>query len=230
MATSTEIYDWIENESAAFTATLTPDALEQRVPGCPEWSLRDLAWHLGRVQRFWSATVLVRKDVEPDAALFGAEAKPGPAHAAELQEWMREGTRGLLDAIRNVPWDEPAWVWWKEPRNAGAIARHQSQEAAVHRWDAQSALGTPDALPPALAADALEEFLANRRQLASPPPVALVATDIGRPFLSGDGAVRASVSAPVADLLLFVYGRIKPDDIAYDGDGAAIRELLFAVD
>ena len=126
MATSAEIYDWIESESAAFTATLAPDALERRVPGCPDWSLRDLAWHLGRVQRFWAATVLVRKDVPPDPALFGDESKPGPSDATELQEWMRGGMCELLDAIRSVPWDESAWVWWKEPRNVGAIARSSS--------------------------------------------------------------------------------------------------------
>ena len=40
----------------------------------------------------------------------------------------------------------PAWVWWRDDRTVGAIARHQVQEAAVHRWDAQSAVGTPEPL------------------------------------------------------------------------------------
>ena len=32
-------------------------SLGARVPSCPDWSLTELIWHLGRVQRFWATTV-----------------------------------------------------------------------------------------------------------------------------------------------------------------------------
>ena len=152
-----QILEWIASESEAFAATI---ALDRRVPGCPDWMLRDLVWHLGRVQEFWTMVVRAGVDERPEFD----ERKPGPSDAGELADWMRASTRELLDALRAAPADTPAWTWWNEPRTAGAIGRHQAQEAAVHRWDAQSAVGTPQVLPAPLADDGGEEVLEIARR------------------------------------------------------------------
>ena len=132
-----DVHAWIERESEAFASVLETGDLDARVPGCPDWTLRGLAWHLGKVQRFWTTTVRVGADIEP-----GLSEEPSrPTDAIALAAWMRASTYALVDALRATPPETPAWVWWRDNRTAGAIARHQVQEAAVHRWDAQSAIG-----------------------------------------------------------------------------------------
>ena len=44
----------VDGRSAAFRSALA-GALDERVPGCPDWTGRDLIGHLGEVQRFWAA-------------------------------------------------------------------------------------------------------------------------------------------------------------------------------
>jgi len=156
-----EFVESIGNESEAFAATIRSDVLDRRVTGCPDWTLRELAWHLWRVQQFWALVVRAGIDERPE---FESR-RPGPTEAGALAAWMRESTRELVDALRDTPADAPAWTWWGEPRTAGAVGRHQVQEAAVHRWDAQSALGRPVPFPAALATDAVDEFVDIFRKL-----------------------------------------------------------------
>jgi uncharacterized protein (TIGR03083 family) len=209
-------------ESEAFAAVLDTGDLDARVPCCPDWALRDLAHHLGRVQRFWAATVRVGADVDPtrpaDETL--------PTGNAELAAWMRASTVDLLDALRVAPADQPAWVWWRDRRTAGAIARHQVQEAAVHRWDAQSAVGAPEPLAATVADDGVEEFLWIARQLREPAPITFVATDSGRAFPVADGPTTVTVSASASDLVLLLYGRIPADAVDVSGDPAALDAFL----
>src|SRR5690348_14726412 len=123
-----DIFGFIEIESAAAAATISPASLDARVPSCPDWSLAELIGHLGRVQRFWAHAVRVggtERRPPPEASV--------PNSASDLDAWFRESTRELLDALHTVPWVTPAWTWWKDDRTVGAIARHQVQEAAVHR-------------------------------------------------------------------------------------------------
>ncbi len=221
-----EFLESIERESEAFAATIRADSLDRRVPGCPDWALRDLVWHLGRVQQFWAFDVRAGVDAPPEFD----EAQPGPTEAGALAAWMRDATRELLDALRGAPADAPAWTWWHEPRIAGAIGRHQVQEAAVHRWDAQSALGTPEPLPATLAADGVDEFLEIARQMRPPAPIAFEATDTGRTFTLSDGAPTVTVSAPSGDLVLLLYRRLSPDAVRVDGDRAALDEYLAPIE
>jgi uncharacterized protein (TIGR03083 family) len=213
-------------DSEAFAAVLDTGDLDARVPGCPEWTLRDLAYHLGRVQRFWAKTVRIGADVDPtrptDETL--------PTRNAELAAWMRASTRDLQDALRTAPADQPAWVWWRDNRTAGAIARHQVQEAAVHRWDAQSAVGTPAPLDAAVADDGVEEFLWIARQMRDPAPIELVATDTGRSFTASDQANAVTVTASASDLVLLLYGRITPDAVDVVGDRTALDAFLQSID
>jgi uncharacterized protein (TIGR03083 family) len=215
---------WIADESEAFAATITPDALDDRVPGCPDWSLRDLVVHLGRVQRFWASDVRVGADVEPTA--FDTEA-PGPS-AEELGAWMRAATSDLLEALRTTPPETPAWTWWKGDRTAGAIARHQVQEAAVHRWDAQSAVGAPAPLDGAIADDGVAEFLAVNREWRGTAPIEFRATDTGSSFSAGEAAT-VTVRASASDLVLLLHRRIHVDAVEVEGDRAVLDKFLVEV-
>ena len=219
-----DVLGFIERESAAAAATIAPASLDARVPSCPEWSLAELIWHLGRVQRFW-ASAMRAGDVEPE---FPAE-ESGPSEAAELDAWFRASTRELLDALREMPWDAPAWVWWKDDRTVGAIARHQVQEAAVHRWDAQRAVGRPEPLPAPAAVDGVDEFLWIARQLRGPEPIAFHATDSGDTFAAGPGAPLATASASASDLVLLLYGRVTADEVEVAGDRATLDAFLIPI-
>ena len=219
------ILKFIESESAAAAAAISPATIAARVPSCPDWSFTDLIWHLGRVQRFWATTVYAG-DVEPE---FPAEAD-APDNAADLEMWFRASTRELLDALRVVAWDTTAWTGWKEDCTVGAIARHQVQEAAVHRWDAQlAAVGHPDPLPAKIAQDGVEEFLWIARQMRGPEPIAFHATDSGAMFSAGTGQPLVTVSASASDLVLLLYSRLGADDVAVDGDRAKLDDFLIPI-
>ncbi len=220
-----DFLDWIERESATFASVVDTGDLDARVPGCPEWALRDLTWHLGRVQRFWAATVRVGADVDPTRP---AEASL-PTDAPELAAWMRACTGELLDALRTTTPATPAWVWWRDDRTVGAIARHQVQEAAVHRWDAQSAVGAPDALAPPIADDGVDEFMWIARQLREPAPITFAATDSGRSFAASDLAPAVTVSATASDLVLLLYGRPPAGEVSVEGDRALLDAFLLPI-
>ncbi len=212
--------EWIERESEAFASVLDGGQLDNRVPPCPDWSVRDLAMHLGRVQRFWARTVRAGADVDPERP------EPSPVADPELAEWTRASTRELLDALRAAPPDTPAWTWWRDDRTAGAIGRHQVQEAAVHRWDAQSAVGTPADLKSSVAHDGVEEFLWIARQLRDPAAITFVATDSGRSFPASDAPAAVTVWATASDLVLLLYGRVAADHAHVDGDRSLLAAFL----
>lgn len=212
--------DWIARESEAFAAVLDGGQFDNRVPPCPDWALRDLALHLGRVQRFWARTVRAGVDIDPQRP------EPSPVADAELAAWTRASTRELLDALRAAPPATPAWTWWRDDRTAGAIARHQVQEAAVHRWDAQSAVGTPADLEVPVAYDGVDEFVWIARQLREPAAITFVATDSGRSFPVSDAPPAVTASATASDLVLLLYGRLPADRVHVEGDRSVLDAFL----
>ena len=133
----------IDGRSAAFRSALA-GALDQRVPCCPDWTGRDLLAHLGEVQRSWAAIVTAGDpDAPPDW-----DAVPETTPAGDLLDWSERSTGALLDALRAAGPDRPVWSWWG-PTTAGRVARHQVQEAGVHGWDAEDAVGRAGELQPA---------------------------------------------------------------------------------
>lgn len=217
----------IARESEAFAAVVDAGDLDRPVPGCPEWTLRELTWHLGNVQRFWAATV--RAGVDEPPTDFDEEA-PGPSEVSELGAWIRASTRELLDALHDTTYDTPAWAWWKDDHTVGAIARHQVQEAAVHRWDAQSTSGAPDPIPQPEADDGVDEFVWISRQTRPVASILAVATDSGTKTALSAGELTVTVSAPASDLVLLFYGRITADAVDVKGPREPLEEFLQPVD
>ena len=63
----------IDDRSAALrsAAGAAPD-LEGRVPGCPDWTLDDLVFHISEVQRFWAVVVTQADTSGPPTRAVGS--------------------------------------------------------------------------------------------------------------------------------------------------------------
>ncbi len=234
-----ELLDMVAERSAVLrSAVAAADDLDARVPGCPDWSLRDLVVHVGQVQRSWAAHALAG----------GAQALAiDDVPAGDLLAWSEESTDVLIRALRDIGPHAPCWTWWEEseaPSNAGAVARHQVQEAALHAYDAQSVSGTARELPSDIAIDSVDEFLvvslgavgAWQAWPHSPARIDVVATDgprwtvdltfVATVHAHAEGTADATVSGTASDLIVALYSRIPSQRLHVDGDRAVVEQLL----
>ena len=67
--------DAIADDSRRLSDVVAAADLDARVPSCPEWSVRDLAHHIGVVQWYWGANV---RAADADQR-SGAEMTPTPS-------------------------------------------------------------------------------------------------------------------------------------------------------
>ena len=224
----------VDHRSAALRSALA-GALDERVPGCPDWTGRDLIAHLGEVQRFWAQVVVAGKPDGPPDDGDVPEREP----SGDLLDWSERSTGALLSALRDAGPDRPVWSWWG-PTTAARVARHQVQEAGVHAWDAEDTVGRAGPLEPAeLAADGVDEFLTvevpvNGRWPHPPATVGLAGPGDGRRVvLTGSGGtVESGASGDVllggtaSDLVLALYGRRPIDSLTVTGDPEVARRFL----
>ncbi|WP_344580326.1 maleylpyruvate isomerase family mycothiol-dependent enzyme [Nonomuraea roseoviolacea] len=193
------------------------------VPSCPGWSVADLIVHLGGVHRGLTRIIEDGLSGLPDTSDLSflrlpadLTGWPRPENAPNrgpiprgLGEWFAEGAALLEERFRAHDPATPAWTWSAE-RSVGFWTRMQAIEAAVHRWDAESALGAAGPMDPELAADAVTQtfqvMAPARRGWTQAPP------GLGERyrFRQGDGpgvwtvrfdadAIHLSASPPGAD-------------------------------
>ena len=229
-----------ERSTALREAVAAASELDARVPGCPEWSLRDLVIHLGQVQRFWSVVVRAGEAAGPPSRDLVGDPEP----QGDLLEWSAESTRLLLAALEETGAAALSWTWWPEsgaPQTAGAVARHQVEEAAVHAWDAQQTIGKPEPIPATAAVDGVAEFLqvTYGSEGAWPhrparivfactegPSWTLDLTAAGArvdPPASGDPV--ATIHGSASDILLVLFGRTPLETLRIDGDRTVVEQL-----
>jgi uncharacterized protein (TIGR03083 family) len=127
---------------------------------CPGWSVADLVRHVWDVHAFWGQLV-ERRLADPDDYV----APPEPADEV-LLDTFRAGAIRLVETLRAADPATPVWTWASQ-HDAAFVIRHQVQEAAVHRWDAEHAAGRSFVIDRAAAVDSIDEFLAV--SLASGP-------------------------------------------------------------
>ncbi|HEY7015872.1 MAG TPA: maleylpyruvate isomerase family mycothiol-dependent enzyme [Streptosporangiaceae bacterium] len=215
----------LRHELDAFAACLSGD-LSARVEYCGDWTLYDLADHLGR-QNLWAAAAVTEQhgDLDPP---------PAPRDPAALATWFG-GTCDVQFAALDTDPAAPAWTF-APPPTVGFWQRRRCQETLVHRWDAEHALGRASRLDPELAGDGVAEVIdtfvprqVRLGRIAAPAhAVGLTAADTGSAWTLGPGDPVASVRGTAADLLLLLWGRRADDDpaLAWSGDRAAGRAVL----
>jgi uncharacterized protein (TIGR03083 family) len=211
------------------------------VPTCPGWTVAELATHIGGIHRWVTAIVASQA---PSRLPF-PEVGPESSSPDGLARWLTAGAVPLLESLRAAGPVTPVWTWGPG-RTSGWWARRVVHETAVHRADAELAVGVAaPVIDPVVAADGIDEFLFNLpsarrpyKHLASLPTgssMHLHATDADGEWLvrftesgiaweRGHAKATVAVRGPVALLLLFTYGRVPGADerFAVFGDASVL--------
>lgn len=236
----------VEREAGRLAAALRPEALAVVVPGCPGWTLADLARHTGGVHRWATAALGTAPDGSP------GDEPAGPQDDDAVPAWFADGAQELVAALASTSPAAPCWTFaaHEAPATASFWARRQVHETALHRWDAECAVagaGLAAAPDPAtwveedVAADGVAEVadvMAPRqvrlgRTSALPGALALESRT-GRSLLGGADAPQpvAELAGPAPALLLLLWGRTTLDRelasgrLALAGSREAAQQLL----
>ena len=227
----------VERETRALANALVRGDGDARVPTCPDWTLRDLATHVGQVLGFWTHVLCEGSG----RAKPQFDEQPGPAAGL----WFVQIAGLLVSELKATAPDTTVWTWNPADQSAVFVARRMAHETAVHRFDAQSAVGDPQPIePPALAADGIEEIFAmvgaaperagrgegetlhlhsaeGDEWLITMKPDGL---DVRREHAKGDLALRGAVS----DLELVLYHRPPVGPVERFGD-ESVEDVWYRV-
>ena len=143
-------------ENAAFADLLRDADLSLPVPTCPEWTVEQLMRHVGRGDR-WCAQIVADQSMDFIDPRTVAGGKPPAGRDNEI-EWLHAGVQQLVDAVAQTGAETPVWTFLG-PRPAKWWIRRRLHEIVVHRADAAIALGADYDVDPAVAADAITEWL-----------------------------------------------------------------------
>ena len=231
----TTLIDVIADEANALATAARATGPDAPVPATPEWSMAKLVKHTGTTHRWVLAIAASHEFANPGDLDLGL-----PDDPASYPDWFEAGAATLTSALSDI--DPLADMWsWGVDQHARFWSRRMAHETAVHRWDAQSALGTQDALRADVAIDGIDERLENLTPSMNFNPagaealcgtgetVHFHATDaegewllrfepngvvVSREHAKGDVAVRG----PASDLLLYLNGRRELEGVEVFGD------------
>jgi uncharacterized protein (TIGR03083 family) len=235
---------WRE-QAAALRAAVVRAGPDAEVPTCPGWDVRKLVRHLARVY----AMVKLAMRMSPD------DSRPRPPDAPEdfdeALTWWDEQLAELTNTLSTSDPKQRVWSFFPGG-TAESWTRRMAHETAIHRLDAEHALG-PDHVhdlifDPAFAADGVDEMLSvllpstpNRAQQEQHGRVLYHAADAGHTWLvthrpgqppevgsPRDAALGASeVDATVAGTADAVYRKVwgRPSTAVVTGD-LALANLI----
>ena len=125
-----------------------------------------------------------------------------------LVGWLRECTASLCDAVEEAGLDSPCWTWWGAPATSGAVARHQAQEVAVHCWDAEAVMTSPEPWRRDVAHDGVAEFIPDRARVGR-RRARRVWSRCGRPTREGAGRSPGTAGLVARAPVSAVAGRLR---------------------
>jgi uncharacterized protein (TIGR03083 family) len=202
------------------------------VPTCPDWQVRDLLRHIGMVHR-WATAFITEGHTE-----YHPAEERSDLDGDELVEWFREGHGLLVAALSEAPADLQCWTFLPAPSPLAFWARRQAHETAIHRTDAESALGgTPGHVAAEFAADGIAELLTgfhgrSRSRVRSEAPRSLrvrpidtddvwtvwVSTDAPRTEPSEEGPADCELSGTAEQLYLTLWNRLPLSAVSVTGE------------
>lgn len=233
--------DGVRAEIDAMAKATAAADMSLRVPSCPDWNLAELLRHTGRVHRWVTGIVATRATEFPG---WSKSVTDVPDVAAGLPDWLATGAGPLLAELSGDP---TTALWSFAPGGSiGWWSRRMLQETAVHRADAELALGLDPAIEAAVAVDGVEELLgvllparggaAGARGLDrvgdslhlhatdAPGEWTIGLTEDGFDYSPAHTKATAAVRGTASDLLLLLWGRRVVADPRFEvfGDGELV--------
>ncbi|HEY6629708.1 MAG TPA: maleylpyruvate isomerase family mycothiol-dependent enzyme [Acidimicrobiia bacterium] len=174
-------------------------SLEHPVPQYPGWSMTDLLSHLAWVH---GRTTIICIDLAHERV----SGPRMPMHS-DVSRWFSETLESMLEALASTDHDAKVWGFGSET-TVGWWQRRMLIETGVHRWDAEQAWGEEQPLLDAVAAAGLEEYPDMwLPRLDGVRPLRLIATDLDRSWVYGEGDPMARVEGTGSDLYLRLMSR-----------------------
>jgi uncharacterized protein (TIGR03083 family) len=234
----------VAQEAKSFAAAAEQSGLEVAIPTCPDWTMRDLVRHLSEIH-LWAAARVAKRTTKlwpddisehvvswPDLAVFWPDDN-------ELVDWYLETNANLVRVLEAAPPDLDCPTFLPAPSPLAMWARRQAHETAVHRFDAENAVGTASGFDPVFASDGIDEMLAGFAPrkgdfpVTSPQAMVVHATDTderwhvtlapdGITTVRSDGPSDVILAGDASDLYLTVWNRGDDLNVSVTGD----RELL----
>jgi len=234
--TAAEYLRHLRRDADDLIAALRKGPLDAPVPTCPEWTVRELAAHLGGVHE-WVCRLITD----------GPNERQHGTIAGEVSDWYAERVDQLLRLLRGTDPDQPCWSPQDGNHRVAFWCRRQAHEVAMHRADARFALHEKPVYQAELAADGIGEVLdiliPRMSAFKGPPPLTaplrlrctdgpqswlLTPNPDGPPHATRDPATGAAVevSGTASDLLFRLWKR--PADVVIDGDRNIAEQFLGA--
>jgi uncharacterized protein (TIGR03083 family) len=207
------------------------------VPMCPDWTMRDLVWHVTQVHSFWNQIA------QTGLAGPGNVTRIEAPDDSELLSVYSAGVATLARTLEHAHDSDGCWTW-AGPRDIAWIIRRMAHETAVHAWDAANAIGLPVSLDAELASDGIDEFVhimiphAAKNTVALHGSVHIHCTDVAGEWLivpqpdgellvtrehaKGDCAIRGSAS----DINVALWRRLPQNSLEVIGDADVAAQFL----
>jgi uncharacterized protein (TIGR03083 family) len=210
-------------------------SLSEEVPSCPGWNVSDLVSHVAQVYEHKMACTALGRFPDPWPPEWPADRDP--------IEWFGDARRRLLEMFEANGPTTPSATWWPADQTVGFWARRMAHETAVHRTDAELAIGAPTPVDAELAVDGVEEVLllmlagdwsdepddaATGQRVAISTGGRTWDVTLGRESVSiaeNGGAGDATLGGNPSDVLLWLWGRSPDERVRRSGDEQAIRLL-----
>ncbi len=184
--------------------------LDRTVPQYPDWTMGGLLAHTGAIL---GRTSLICRDL-----LTERPQSPRPGEDDDIADWFELRLNEVLAVFRECEPTAPVWGFMPDP-TIGMWINRMMIEVGVHRWDADQALGEPEALLDEVAEAGIDEFGTMWfPRLGELGALALTATDLGRHWHFGEGQPANAIEAPASEIYLRLMSRpsvvVLPDDWA----------------
>ena len=205
--------DAVERETRSMVGAFGDAPRDARVPTCPDFSLADLAAHVGEFTALWTHVLCEATDAEkpPYAPLEEGD---------EMGEWYEPLAHHLLDRLHATTDEAPCWMWMPDQQTAGCVARRCANELSIHRYDAQTASGGATSLDAAVALDAIDEIFVMLPVWENPPD----ASGKTLTLRAVDGDPRSITLGPEGPR---IHTEPRPADLTLTASASDLALLLF---
>ena len=207
--------------------------LEQPVPSCPGWSVRDAVAHTAEVYLHKVACTRLQAAPDPWPLPELAEREP--------RELFDDALTQLLETFATAGPEAPSHTWWPPDQSVGFWIRRMALETAVHRVDVELGHGVPTPVNAELAVDGIDELLVmmisgdDWAEHGTKEPVdatvrittparswtVLVDADLILVDRSTEGEPTVELTGESSEVFLWLWGRAGSAPLAVSGDTSA---------